>query len=136
MFAPDRIFSPKAKGPLSQLVEQHDRKRAENKVALERCKQEAMQKTQELSRGLLSALNNDVAQVHMNQHEVNRQVKLLQKETASFVRQTSQWLEMNAALNKKLEALGDVETWARNMEVDLRTVASALEYVCEAERRV
>uniref|UniRef100_A0A0L8GTY8 Biogenesis of lysosome-related organelles complex 1 subunit 1 n=1 Tax=Octopus bimaculoides TaxID=37653 RepID=A0A0L8GTY8_OCTBM len=41
---------------------------------------------------------------------------------------TMQWLKLVEDFNTALKEIGDVENWARNIEADMRTISSALEY--------
>ena len=51
-----------------------------------------------------------------------------QVNAAQFAKQTMQWLKLVEDFNTALKEIGDVENWARNIETDMRTISSALEY--------
>ena len=63
-----------------------------------------------------------------NQRQLEVEAKQLQAHVSRLTRQTSQWISMIENFNQSLKELGDVENWARTIETDMMTVASALEY--------
>lgn len=50
-------------------------------------------------------------------------------QASQFSKQTAQWISMVEGFNQALKEIGDVENWARSIEMDMRTIATALEYV-------
>ncbi|MGH0148106.1 UNVERIFIED_CONTAM: hypothetical protein FKN15_046331 [Acipenser sinensis] len=70
-----------------------------------------------------------VAQAYVNQRKLDHEVKTLQTQAGQFAKQTSQWISMVENFNQALKEIGDVENWARSIEMDMRTIATALEYV-------
>ena len=89
----------------------------------------------EANKSLLASVNDGVAKLHHNEKILEADAKKLHEETAAFVRQTSQSLDMYKRLNSSMNDLGEVETWAKRMQAEMRTVASSLEYVSNVERR-
>uniref|UniRef100_A0A8I5ZQV1 Biogenesis of lysosome-related organelles complex 1 subunit 1 n=1 Tax=Rattus norvegicus TaxID=10116 RepID=A0A8I5ZQV1_RAT len=86
-------------------------------------------------RGLASSgsLDLGVAQAYMNQRKLDHEVKTLQVQAAQFAKQTGQWIGMVENFNQALKEIGDVENWARSIELDMRTIATALEYVYKGQ---
>ncbi|XP_072349783.1 biogenesis of lysosome-related organelles complex 1 subunit 1-like isoform X3 [Scyliorhinus torazame] len=74
-----------------------------------------------------------VAQAYVNQRKLDNEVKTLQIQAAQFAKQTQQWLGMVDSFNQALKEIGDVENWARSIEMDMRTIATALEYVYKGQ---
>ncbi|XP_017197411.1 biogenesis of lysosome-related organelles complex 1 subunit 1 isoform X1 [Oryctolagus cuniculus] len=74
-----------------------------------------------------------VAQAYVNQRKLDREVKTLQAQAAQFAKQTGQWIGMVENFNQALKEIGDVENWARSIELDMRTIATALEYVYKGQ---
>ncbi|XP_015412954.1 PREDICTED: biogenesis of lysosome-related organelles complex 1 subunit 1 isoform X2 [Myotis davidii] len=74
-----------------------------------------------------------VAQAYMNQRKLDHEVKTLQVQAAQFAKQTGQWIGMVENFNQALKEIGDVENWARSIEMDMRTIATALEYVYKGQ---
>ncbi|KAL0611768.1 Biogenesis of lysosome-related organelles complex 1 subunit 1 [Plecturocebus cupreus] len=81
----------------------------------------------------LRPLPKGVAQAYMNQRKLDHEVKTLQVQAAQFAKQTGQWIGMVENFNQALKEIGDVENWARSIELDMRTIATALEYVYKGQ---
>lgn len=71
----------------------------------------------------------------MNQKRLDTEAKRLQMNVSQFARQTTQWLKLVENFNQALKELGDVENWSRSIETDMRTIASALEYVYKEDSK-
>ncbi|KAJ8786732.1 hypothetical protein J1605_023390 [Eschrichtius robustus] len=82
---------------------------------------------------LLPPPTSSVAQAYMNQRKLDHEVKTLQVQAAQFAKQTGQWIGMVENFNQALKEIGDVENWARSIELDMRTIATALEYVYKGQ---
>ncbi|KAG1941095.1 biogenesis of lysosome-related organelles complex 1 subunit [Pimephales promelas] len=76
-----------------------------------------------------SYFSSRVAQAYVNQRKLDHEVKTLQVQASQFSKQTAQWISMVENFNQALKEIGDVENWARSIEMDMRTIATALEYV-------
>ncbi|NXG40051.1 BL1S1 protein, partial [Dromaius novaehollandiae] len=74
-----------------------------------------------------------VARAYVNQRKLDHEVKTLQIQAAQFAKQTGQWITMVENFNQALKEIGDVENWARSIEMDMRTIATALEYVYKGQ---
>ncbi|XP_076864931.1 biogenesis of lysosome-related organelles complex 1 subunit 1 isoform X1 [Brachyhypopomus gauderio] len=104
--------------PLAHLIRADKRRRREAIVAAT-C----------LTEALVDHLNVGVAQAYVNQRKLDHEVKTLQVQASQFAKQTAQWINMVEGFNQALKEIGDVENWARSIEMDMRTIATALEYV-------
>ena len=69
-----------------------------------------------------------VEKAYNNQRALESEAKLLQQHVNQLSKQTTQWSNMLENFNQALKELGDVENWARTIETDITTIASALEY--------
>nr|XP_025044485.1 biogenesis of lysosome-related organelles complex 1 subunit 1 [Pelodiscus sinensis] len=99
----------------------------------ERRRREAIAAATCLTEALTDHLNVGVAQAYVNQRKLDQEVKTLQIQAAQFAKQTGQWISMVENFNQALKEIGDVENWARSIEMDMRTIATALEYVCKGQ---
>lgn len=95
----------------------------------ERRRREAITAATCLTEALVDHLNVGVAQAYVNQRKLDHEVKTLQVQASQFSKQTAQWISMVEGFNQALKEIGDVENWARSIEMDMRTIATALEYV-------
>ncbi|XP_029656470.1 biogenesis of lysosome-related organelles complex 1 subunit 1 isoform X1 [Octopus sinensis] len=113
---------------LSSLVKQHLTQQQARKELQEKRKAEAMASATALTHALVDHLNSGVAQSYVNQKKLDTETKILQANAAHFAKMTMQWLKLVEDFNTALKEIGDVENWARNIEADMRTISSALEY--------
>uniref|UniRef100_A0A4W5JS03 Biogenesis of lysosome-related organelles complex 1 subunit 1 n=1 Tax=Hucho hucho TaxID=62062 RepID=A0A4W5JS03_9TELE len=108
---------------------EHHAKQNERKEVQERRRREAIAAATCLTEALVDHLNVGVAQAYVNQRKLDHEVKTLQVQASQFSKQTAQWISMVEGFNQALKEIGDVENWARSIEMDMRTIATALEYV-------
>jgi len=77
---------------------------------------------------LVKSFTYSVEKAYNNQRALENEAKLLQQHVNQMSKQTQQWTAMLDNFNQALKELGDVENWARTIETDITTIASALEY--------
>ncbi|KAM8794173.1 biogenesis of lysosome-related organelles complex 1 subunit 1 [Eudromia elegans] len=118
---------------LSRLLKEHQARQSERKELQERRRREAIAAATSLTEALVDHLNVGVAQAYVNQRKLDREVRALQAQAAQFARHTAHWIAMVESFNQALKEIGDVENWARSMELDMRSVAAALHYVCKGQ---
>ncbi|KAK2506157.1 hypothetical protein MC885_017405 [Smutsia gigantea] len=118
---------------LSRLLKDHQVKQNDRKELQEKRRREAITAATCLTEALVDHLNVGVAQAYMNQRKLDHEVKILQVQAAQFAKQTGQWIGMVENFNQALKEIGDVENWARSIELDMRTIATALEYVYKGQ---
>lgn len=123
------IISEQWRKMLSRLLKEHQAKQSERKDLQERRRREAIAAATCLTEALVDHLNVGVAQAYINQRKLDHEVKTLQVQASQFSKQTAQWISMVEGFNQALKEIGDVENWARSIEMDMRTIATALEYV-------
>ena len=116
-------------------METHDLERAKRNVALREQRERLMADAALMNQGFLNATNREVLQVYSNQRELDKEVKMLRKETTDFVKETTKWVTMFQDFNKGMEKVGDVETWAKGIQMDLKMINDSLQYVCETEKQ-
>ncbi|KAM9522830.1 biogenesis of lysosome-related organelles complex 1 subunit 1 isoform X1 [Oncorhynchus nerka] len=119
---------------LSRLLKEHQSKQNERKELQgerkeEGRRREAITAATCLTEALVDHLNVGVAKAYVNQRKLDHEVKTLQVQAGQFSKQTGQWISMVEGFNQALKEIGDVENWARSIEMDMRTIATALEYV-------
>ncbi|KAM6112333.1 biogenesis of lysosome-related organelles complex 1 subunit 1 [Phoenicopterus ruber ruber] len=135
---------------LSRLLKEHQARQSERRELQERRRREAIAAATRLTEALVDHLNvgavgagphprvppcppGRVAQAYVNQRKLDHEVKTLQVQAAQFAKQTGQWITMVENFNQALKEIGDVENWARSIEMDMRTIATALEYVYKGQ---
>uniref|UniRef100_A0A7N4PWJ0 Biogenesis of lysosome-related organelles complex 1 subunit 1 n=1 Tax=Sarcophilus harrisii TaxID=9305 RepID=A0A7N4PWJ0_SARHA len=107
--------------------------RSDSPASQEKRRREAIAAATCLTEALVDHLNVGVAQAYVNQRKLDHEVKTLQVQAAQFAKQTGQWIGMVENFNQALKEIGDVENWARSIELDMRTIATALEYVYKGQ---
>jgi len=110
------------------MLKEHQQKQQIRKAEQERCKKEAVAAATALTHALVDHLNSGVAQAYVNQKKLDTETKLLHANAAHFAKQTTLWLKLVEDFNTSLKEIGDVENWAKSIEMDMRTISSALEY--------
>jgi len=121
--------------PNTALTRAAGTKRAKQQVEIRELREQVAEDATLMNQGFLGSSNRAVLQIHSNQSKIHAEIKALRSETSEFVQQTSQWLKMFADFNKNMEQIGDVETWAKNVESDLHTITSALKFVVDTENQ-
>ncbi|KOX69308.1 Biogenesis of lysosome-related organelles complex 1 subunit 1 [Melipona quadrifasciata] len=129
---------------LSAIVKEHQSKQAARKerqelqtttlniILTEQKRKEAVQAANNLTQALVDHLNVGVAQAYLNQKKLDAEAKQLQHSATNFAKQTQSWLNLVEAFSSALKEIGDAENWARSIEGDMRTIATALEYSYKA----
>ncbi|KAK6320860.1 hypothetical protein J4Q44_G00078360 [Coregonus suidteri] len=112
---------------LSRLLKEHQSKQNERKELQEGRRREAITAATCLTEALVDHLNVGVAKAYVNQRKLDHEVKTLQVQAGQFSKQTGQWISMVEGFNQALKEIGDVENWARSIEMDMRTIATALD---------
>jgi len=113
---------------LSSLVKEHQARQVTRKEQQEVKKKEALTAANNLTTALVDHLNVGVAQAYLNQKRLDSEAKQLHLNATNFSKQTSAWLQLIDSFNNSLKEVGDVESWAKTIETDMRTISSTLEY--------
>jgi len=56
-------------------------------------------------------------------------MRTLTTNATQFTKQTQQWLSLIENFNTALKELGHVQSWAKAIESDVKTITTSLEYV-------
>ncbi|XP_071495573.1 biogenesis of lysosome-related organelles complex 1 subunit 1-like [Diadema antillarum] len=113
---------------LSSMLKEHQAKHLARREIQEKRKKEAAAAATAVTRSLVENLNSRVAVAYKNEKKLDAETKQLQANAAQFAKQSQQWLSLVENFNQALKELGHVENWARSIETDMQTIASALEY--------
>ncbi|KAL4655712.1 biogenesis of lysosome-related organelles complex 1 subunit 1-like [Arapaima gigas] len=101
---------------LSRLLKEHQAKQNERKELQERRRREAIAAATCLTEALVDHLNVGTCRCHTKQH-------------TPLEPSDKQQLHALCHTQTLVLEIGDVENWARSIEMDMRTIATALEYV-------
>ncbi|XP_066931823.1 biogenesis of lysosome-related organelles complex 1 subunit 1-like [Clytia hemisphaerica] len=118
---------------LSRALKEHTSNQTVIKEQQEERKKVALKAVKDFSGRLVDLLNADVEKAYNNQRALENEAKILQQHVNQLSKQTMQWATMLENFNQSLKELGDVENWARTIETDITTIASALEYAYKGD---
>ncbi len=94
----------------------------------EKRRKEATASAIAVTKALVGNVNNRVSMAYANEKRLDTEARQLQANAAQFAKQSMQWLSLIENFNTALKELGDVENWAKSIEVDMHTISSAMEY--------
>jgi hypothetical protein len=69
-----------------------------------------------------------VAQAYLNEKKLDSEMRTLTTNANQFAKQTQQWLSLVDNFNTALKELGHVQSWAKAIESDVKTITTSLEY--------
>ena len=113
---------------LSSLVKEYQARQVVRKEQQEIKRKEALTAANNLTTALVDHLNVGVAQAYLNQKRLDSEAKQLHLNATNFSKQTTAWLQLIDSFNNSLKEVGDVESWAKTIETDMRAISSTLEY--------
>ncbi|ELR13645.1 GCN5 family protein 1 (GCN5L1) protein [Acanthamoeba castellanii str. Neff] len=114
---------------LAVLLKEHQQKQELLKQENEVRRKKAVTSVDKVSACMVDSVNIGVSKVFTNQKKIEVQAVQLQTQTERFSKQTAQWLQLIEGFNQSLKEIGDIESWARTIEADMRQIAANLEYV-------
>ncbi|XP_038045248.1 biogenesis of lysosome-related organelles complex 1 subunit 1-like [Patiria miniata] len=113
---------------LASMLKEHQAKQATRKEQQEKRRKEATMAAINVTKALVGNVNNRVSMAYVNEKRLDAEARQLQANAAQFAKQSMQWLSLIENFNTALKELGDVENWAKSIEVDMHTISSAMEY--------
>ncbi|XP_071803742.1 biogenesis of lysosome-related organelles complex 1 subunit 1-like [Asterias amurensis] len=113
---------------LASMLKEHQSKQSSKKDQQEKRRKEATASAIAVTKALVGNVNNRVSMAYSNEKRLDTEARHLQSNAAQFAKQSMQWLSLIESFNTALKELGDVENWAKSIEVDMHTISSALEY--------
>jgi len=106
----------------------------EKRDDIERKRIQAIESANVLTHAMVDHLNVGVAQAYLNQKRLDAEAKALHQNATDFSKQTNQWLTIVDGFSTALKEIGDVENWAKTIEIDLNIINTALENAYKASR--
>mmetsp|Transcript_14189 Transcript_14189/g.27349 ORF Transcript_14189/g.27349 Transcript_14189/m.27349 type:complete len:118 (-) Transcript_14189:27-380(-) len=113
----------------SGLLQEHQKKVASERKAIDKNRAEATALAKKLSDTLVDSVNAGVAEAFQTQKHIEQEARSLQVQATKFTKQTSQWMAAIKGFDNALKELGDFENYVKALEWEIQTVASALEHV-------
>ena len=120
---------------LARLYKEHQEKQTVLKVQQDNRRREVLNAVPRVTDALVTSVNQNVSEIFGNQRYIEREVQNLQAETERFTKQTQQWLACIDGFNNNMKELGDFESYAANIEGDMRTIATAIQMITQRSRQ-
>jgi len=114
---------------LSSLVKRHNEEQSRLREVQEKRRKEAIQAANQLTQSMVDHLNLGVAQAYLSEKRLDAEMRTLTSNANQFAKQTGQWLTLVDNFNSALKELGHVQSWAKAIESDVKTITTSLEYV-------
>ena len=120
---------------LARLYKEHQEKQGVMKVQNDARRREVLNAVPRVTDALVTSVNQNVSEIFGNQRYIEREVRNLQAQTERFTKQTQQWLACIDGFNNNMKELGDFESYAANVEGDMRTIATAIQMITQRSRQ-
>lgn len=120
---------------LARLYAEHQEKQKVLKLQNDGRRREVLHAVPRVTDALVTSVNQNVSEIFGNQRYIEREVRGLQEQSARFTKQTQMWLQSIDSFNNNMKELGDFETYAANIEGDMRTIATAIQMITQRSRQ-
>eukprot|EP01043_Picozoa_sp_COSAG02_P059210 COSAG02_NODE_7505_length_2982_cov_2.082206_3_plen_219_part_00 len=120
---------------LARLYKEHQEKQVVIKAQNDARRREVLNAVPRVTDALVTSVNQNVSDIFFNQRYIEREVRNLQAQTERFTKQTQQWLACIDGFNNNMKELGDFESYAANIEGDMRTIATAIQMITQRSRQ-
>lgn len=107
---------------LAALAKEHNTNQAIRRNQLEKKRAIALESTNKFSQYLIDRLNKEVSEAFVNQKRIDSKIKQINQNSAQFIKNSQQWIQLLENFNTSLKELGDVENWSRKIETDMKII--------------
>lgn len=104
---------------------QRDQEQLRNEINIKRVIAEKA--VENLTTKSVKQLNDGVAQAYLNQHKLDNESRKLQANINKLTKQAQQWMMTCHNLNCAVKDFGDITTWTKTIQNDVKFIASAIE---------
>lgn len=111
----------------SSMLKEHQRNQEELKAEINNKRVIAEKAVENLTAKSVKELNEGIAQAYLNQHKLDNEARKLQANVAKVTKQAQQWMTVCNNLNGAVKDLGDISTWTKAIENDVKFVVNAIE---------
>jgi len=80
-----------------------------------------------LTSSYVRELNESISHAYLNQHKLDVETRNLQGNLTKLTKQAQQWMIICNCLNDAVKDLGDISTWTKTIESDVKFVADVVE---------
>lgn len=110
----------------SLMLKEHQKCQDEIRTVTNNKRVIAERAVEKLTEENVKELNEDVSQAYLNQHKLDSEARKLQANVAKLTKQAQQWMVVCNGLNEAVKDLGDITTWTKTIENDVKFIAGAI----------
>ena len=108
------------------MLKEHQRAQEELKVEINNKRVVAEKAVENLTAKNVKMLNEDVSQAYLNQHRLDAAARELHSNVAKLTKQAQQWMIISKNLNTAVKDLGDITTWTKTIENDVKFITNSI----------
>lgn len=108
------------------MLKEHQRCQEELKEEINKKRVAAEKAVDSLTAKNVKELNEDVSRAYLNQHKLDSEARKLQASVSKLTKQAQQWMIICNKLNGAVKDLGDITTWTKTIENDVKFIAGAV----------
>lgn len=111
----------------SLMLKEHQKAQEELKNEINAKRVAAEKAVENLTVRSVKELNDGIAQAYLNEQKLDNEARKLQDNITRLTKQAQQWMIVCNNLNSAVKDLGDISTWTKTIQNDVKFVAGAIE---------
>lgn len=111
----------------SLMLKEHQKAQEELKNEINAKRVAAEKAVENLTVRSVKELNDGMAQAYLNEQKLDNEARKLQDNITRLTKQAQQWMIVCNNLNSAVKDLGDISTWTKTIQNDVKFVAGAIE---------
>lgn len=111
----------------ASMLKEHQKAQEELKNEINSKRVIAEKAVESLTVKSVKELNDGIAQAYLNEHKLDNEARKLQANVARLTKQAQQWMMVCNNLNGAVKDLGDISTWTKTIQNDIKFIAGAIE---------
>lgn len=111
----------------ASMLKEHQLAQEKLKTEIHSKRVSAEKAVESLTENSVKELNDGIAKAYTNQHRLDAEARKLQANVNKLTKQTEQWMTLCSSLNGVIKDLGDISTWSKSIEDDVKFIAEAVE---------
>ncbi|KAL0905354.1 hypothetical protein M5K25_023766 [Dendrobium thyrsiflorum] len=111
---------------LIQIIQEHQQRAVYIQDQSDKAKKDALKTAVQVSELLVDTVNGGVQEAFTTEKHIEVEIRALISTIIRYKKQTNQWLAASHALNSVLKEIGDFENWMKTMDLDCKSINSAI----------
>lgn len=111
----------------ANLLREHQEAQEANKALVNYKRVLAEDAVEQLTGENVKQLNEGISQAYLNQHKLDSEIRKLQDNVSKLTKQAQQWMTIGNSLNSAVKDLGDISTWTKTIENDVKFITKSIE---------